>query len=321
MNTPDSIQRLKEVAYYKTGGSFDRLYVPTSVEDLSDVVRETRANGGQILVLGGGTNSLVMDHHWDGMVVIFQQMNEIQFNQNKITVGAGVENTQFALAARDQGLSGAAWMNRLPGQLGGTVRMNARCYGGEISQIVSEVTTVTANGDIKVYTDSSVFRGYKDTEFMDNGDIIAQVKIELAPGQQDEIGKEMNIYEQDRISKGQFDFPTCGCVFKNNYDVGVPSGMLLDASGVKNLGSDVVQINPHHANFVYNKGASSQEILQVTFEMRELVYDRFGVWLEYEMEILGRPSPDEVKQLTEKRAQAFRDEELAPLREAFHNRR
>jgi UDP-N-acetylmuramate dehydrogenase len=207
------------------------------------------------------------------------------------------------------------------------VRMNARCYGGEISNFVTSVTVVTKEGSIKTYSDlSSVFRGYKDTLFMDNGDLVCEVEITL-----EEVGDEklkvikekMDFCEKDRTAKGQFLYPTCGCVFKNNYDpkVSVSSGMLLEKSGLKNLEFGGAQVSDGHANFVYNKSATSSDILNLSFKMRERVYEMFGVWLDYEMEILGSLSNDQKEEIS-KNLSLSKDkdlrEKLSKVREEFN---
>ncbi len=313
---------LQPFSYYGTGGTCDVLYAPASVAELAENVKEIVKHKQKFFLLGGGTNSLVMDTHWPGAVIIFKNMDKIVFKKNGLMVDAGVVNSELAKACLDRGLSGVAWMYRLPGQLGGTVRMNARCYGGEISEVVTKVVVVTPKGEIKEYNDNKVFRGYKDTIFMTNHEIIAQVEMQLVPGEREEILEKMNFCENDRESKGQFVYPTCGCVFKNDYDVGVPSGLLLDQSGGKRLRHKGAEINPHHANFVYNVAADSVGILETTLQMRELVYEKFGVWMEYEMEILGE-IPDDLKAaVTEKRPQKWRQKEalIVALREKFNKR-
>lgn len=310
---------LKDLAYYATGGAADVVYAPASVEELAKVVREVRAKRQSLMLIGGGTNSLVMDEHFPGAVVLFKGLNKLERRGNGFVVGAGVENSTFAKAALAAGLTGAGWMNGLPGQLGGTVRMNARCYGGEISQIVSKVTTVTQDGQVRSHTDKKMFKGYKDTIFMTNGDLVAEVEIDLAPGDAKVVAAKMAACESDRKSKGQFDYPSCGCVFKNDYSVGVSSGILLDQSGVKLLKKGGAEVSPFHANFVYNKGASSRDILELSLAMRERVYATFGAWLEYEMEILGVVPADLAAKIAEKRPNRLDDQQLAPLRARMAN--
>jgi UDP-N-acetylmuramate dehydrogenase len=306
--------KLRDISYYRTGGTCAALHTPASIEELAAVMRGVAERGRPFFLLGGGTNSLVLDEPYPGEVVTFGKLSRLEARGTTIVAGAGIENTAVAKLALQQGLAGAAWMNRLPGQLGGTVRMNARCYGGEISQIARKVTTVTRRGEVVVYEDPAMFRGYKDTIFMDNGEVVAEVELALRPGDPVAVEAEMRFCEDDRVKKGQFDFPSCGCVFKNDYAVGVSSGILLDTAGAKKLKHGGAEVSPHHANFVYNKGASSRDILQVTFAMRQLVYDKFGVWMEYEMEVLGALAPDLQARFDEQRPAQWDEGALAPLR-------
>ena len=316
------IQRLAEIAYYQTGGTCSRLYLPKSTSEIQDAVREIHRLSQPFFVLGGGTNSLVCDDNWSGAVIALTHMGGLRAldKNGRIFCEAGVENSKFARFAVDHGLTGAGWMNRLPGQMGGTVRMNARCYGGEISQIVKKINCVDLSGNIIVHDDpSKVFRGYKDTSFMQTGEIIASVEIQLEPGDTAATHDLMKFCEDDRILKGQFTHPSCGCVFKNDYTVGVPSGLLLESSGVKSLSRGGAVVNPRHANFVFNKDklASSRDILELSLMMREAVYTRFGVWLEYEMEILGHLPDDLAKSIREVRPIGVETPELVALRKKF----
>jgi UDP-N-acetylmuramate dehydrogenase len=299
---------LKDFSYYRTGGPCERLYLPRSVEELQSAVREICARGKPFFLLGGGTNSLVTDEPWPGDVIGFRDMQALAVVDDTIIVGAGVENSSLAEIAFKAGLNGVAWMNGLPGQLGGTIRMNARCYGGEISQVVTEVIVVTSAGEVKKYTGRGIFRGYKDTIFMNNNELIAGATLQLRWGDANEIRAMMDRCIGDRRAKGQYDFPSCGCVFKNDYSVGVPSGRLLDAAEVKTLHRGSAAVSEHHANFVFNKNnASAEDILQLSQQMREKVYKKFGVWLEYEMEVLGWRSQHVNELLSERRPRLERD--------------
>lgn len=315
--------KLSDLAYYRTGGSCLELHEPEDLAELSSLVKGIRTRGLRLFVLGGGTNSLVLDDPWPGAVIAFTKMKNIEVDPDNCTLRceAGADNTAIAQTALQHSLAGVSWMMRLPGQIGGTVRMNARCYGGEISQVVSEVEAVLPDGRIQRFSrEAGIFRGYKDTVFMENQAIIARVSLRLEAGEHERLAEHMNFCERDRISKGQFLHPTCGCVFKNDYTVGVPSGMLLDKAGVHQLSRGKTIINPKHANFLYNLGASSRDLLELTLEMRELVYQEFGVWLAYEMEILGELPPDLRQRVEEQRPQKPHEDKLAVLRELFKQR-
>lgn len=306
--------QLRDHAYYRTGGTADVVFAPRCLEELAVAAKEIHLSGAPVLLLGGGTNSLVMDEHFKGAVILFKDMTRLDVQGDKIIAGSGVENSHFARTMLGHGLAGAGWMNGLPGQLGGTIRMNARCYGGEISQIVTRVTTVTPKGEIRVHSDKSMFKGYKDTIFMTNGELVAEAEIGLARGDPGQIKAKMDACIGDRKAKGQYDYPSCGCVFKNDYAVGVSSGILLDQAGAKALKVGGAEVSPYHANFVYNKGATSRDILELTLLMRELVYAKFGVWLAYEMEILGVVPQDLAAKIAEVRVTAIDEALVAPLR-------
>lgn len=309
---------LKDIAYYKTGGHCKNLHQPHSAQELRDITRSLHKTRTPYFVIGGGSNSLVLDDDYPGDVISLANINQITFDGKRVTVGAGLDNSSLSQAAYKEGLAGVSWMNGLPGQLGGTVRMNARCYGGEISQVVQSVGVVTGDGEIVTYENNGqLFKGYKDTIFMESQDIIYQVTMGLSPGRAEDIKSHMDFCKADRISKNQFLYPSCGCVFKNDYRVGVPSGMLLDRAGAHSLSTHQVRLNPKHANFVFNCGASSRQILEVTFAMRDLVYRHYGVWLAYEMEILGQLPQDLAAKVLEARPQNFNEVALKPLREAF----
>lgn len=313
---------LKDFAYYKTGGSCEELFQPRSLEELSEKLKEISSRKQKFFVLGGGSNSLVLDDYYQGCVIHLDYFNELAVSdETEVAVGAAIENTALSRFCFEQGLDGVGWMNRLPGKLGGTARMNARCYGGEIGLIVSEVTSVGLDGTIathRITNDRKIFRGYKDTLFMENGAIITGVKLGLKKAADlAALKKEMDHCESDRIAKGQFLKPSCGCVFKNDYSIGVPSGMLLDAADVKILNTETVYVNPQHANFVFNNGATSTEILNFTLAMRERVFDEFGAWLSYEMEILGEPPQDLSIRLGEKRKNSLNHSKIKPLKDRF----
>jgi len=305
---------LKELSTYKTGGTCDQLIQPQSVQELADAMGQIHGKRTNYFLLGAGSNSLIMDDHWPGAVISFSHMDHIRIEQTRVFAEAGLDNSKFATACYERSLAGVGWMYYMPGQLGATVRMNARCYGGEISGVVDAVTAVTEKGEIKTYTGREVFLGYKETLFMTKPEIVAMVEFNLTKGDQQQIRQLMDSCRADREAKHQFVYPSCGCVFKNNYDVGIPSGLLLEQANVRQFSTGQVEVSPYHANFVFNKGATAIQILDVTLQMREAVYQKYGVWLDYEMEVLGLIPDDLKKWFQEERPQEFKQADLALLR-------
>ncbi|MEZ4742744.1 MAG: UDP-N-acetylmuramate dehydrogenase [Bdellovibrionota bacterium] len=309
---------LKQLSYFQTGGNCHKLYMPASIDEASEVIHEINTLKIPYFILGGGSNSLVWDEDYDGAVISLAKMQFLSIDGSKIHCGAGVSNSDLCQYAYRNSLSGIGWMYRLPGQVGGTVRMNARCYGGEISQVVTKVYCISSSGKKLQREGKHIFRGYKDTLFMSNQDLIVAADFLLdAVDSSKHIYEKMQFCEEDREKKHQFDWPSCGCVFKNDYSVGVPSGMLLEHAGAKELKVGNAIVSLYHSNFIYNQSASSRDILQLSFMMRQKVWEEFGVWLEYEMEILGKLPADLDKLVHEKRTFAPKYERLKPLKEKF----
>ena len=140
--------------------------------------------------------------------------------------------------------------------------------------------------------------------------------MSLTPGDQSKISEHMEFCRTDREKKGQFLFPSCGCVFKNDYTVGVPSGLLIEASGMKGVRVGNAEVSEYHANFVFNRGATSRQILELTMVMREAVFRNFGVWMEYEMEVMGVIPEDLRARFYESRS-ATPNDKLRALQEKF----
>jgi len=309
---------LRNYTYYRTGGTIDSFHTPESTSELATNRKELQKNSTPFFLLGAGSNSLVMDTHYHGAVISFHKLTSMEWKQHLLYAEAGVTNTQIAEYCLKNSLTGLEWMYCLPGQIGATTRMNAKCYGGEISSSTEKVITVTHQGEIKTYQDSKIFRGYKDTIFMTNQEAVAGVWLKVQPGKSQDIERKMMSYRRDREKKNQFKHPSCGCVFKNDYSIGVPSGMLLDRAGVRTMQQpNNILVNPKHANFLFNLGAPSEQILKFIFSMRQRVFDKFGVWLELEMEILGSLSLELRKEVETMHSHQPDQGALEPLRRAF----
>ncbi len=314
-----------QLSYYKTGGLCRTIFFPKTVEDVSQAIK---AINGPCFILGFGSNSLVLDQEWEGAVLCLKEMNTLErISKKNIRVGAGALNSDVSEFALKESLGGLGWMYGLPGFFGATVRMNARCYGGEISQVVTKVITVDPSAVIKTYDNTpgqkDIFEAYKKTIFMDNGEVVAAVEVTLENSASDEIKNKMISCYQDRVSKGQYLKPSCGCVFKNNYhpEVSVPSGLLIDYCQLRGVKQGGAMVSLQHANFISNEDqAKSSDILKLSLKVREEVWEKTGVWLEYEMEVLGQLPSQLKERFLEKRKSQYNIPVLEKLREKFQSR-
>jgi UDP-N-acetylmuramate dehydrogenase len=273
---------------YRAGGPADLALFPVDAPDLALALGELRRRGLGFTVLGGGSNVLVSDRGVRGVVLLTAEMTALEVSGGELRAGAGVTSHQVARAALDAGLGGAEFLTRLPGSIGGACFMNARAYGGEIADVLLRAALVSAGGQQReVHLDPADF-AYKRSPFQGSGEIIAEVTFGLAPGDAGTIRRRMDEIERSRNDKHELDFPSCGCVFKNDRRIGQPSGRLIEQCGLKGYRVGDAQVSAYHANFVFNLGqASAADLRQVMRHIRRTVRQQSGWDLQYEVQFLG----------------------------------
>jgi UDP-N-acetylmuramate dehydrogenase len=276
--------------YYGIGGTAKYLARPRSLADVQQCLNWALTNRLPVAVLGCGSNLLFADGEFGGLVICLSGMTNAYWeSSDSLYVEAGVSNTEIAEICLDAGRAGAAWMYRMPGHLGATVRMNARCYGGEISQIAESIFTVDVYGCLHIYSGKDVFHGYKKTLLMDSPEIVVAARLKFpTTAEREELLSFMMSCEADRHRKHHFEHPSCGSTFKNNYQVGRPSGQVFDECGLKGSRVGQSEVSQFHANFVWNLGgATSQDMLTLAAHMRERALTLKNADLELEVQPVG----------------------------------
>lgn len=281
---------IRENTYYKMGGVARYFAKPRTIYEVQQTLFFCKENKLACALLGSGSNSVYADGFFNGLILSFEKMKDWYWETKEILfVEAGVTNTEVAEICTAYNRAGAAWMFRMPGQIGATVRMNARCYGGEISEIAMDILTLNSFGEIIVYKAADVFHGYKKTLLMNSPHIVLGVRLffpkELSA---EHLLKQMFECETDRHNKHHFDFPSCGSTFKNNYDLGKPSGKVFDELGFKGKQIGQVAVSKFHANFIWNFGeAKTSDLLSLTADMRAEAKQAFQTNLELEVQPVG----------------------------------
>ena len=172
---------------------------------------------------------------------------------------------------------------------GGAVFMNARAYGREMSNIVSLVCAIKKNEELLHFTNSQINFSYKQSIFENEQNLfILSVTLELKKSTFKKIKSLYKQNKKDRIKKGQFKFPSAGCIFKNNYDMGIPSGKIIDEVGLKGKKIGGAQISENHGNFIINtNNAKAEDIKKLIELIEEKVYKEKGIKLQREIRLLG----------------------------------
>jgi UDP-N-acetylmuramate dehydrogenase len=281
---------LAEKSYYRIGGRAAYFALPETPRQIGDLLLWNGKRRLPLAVMGSGSNMLFSDEPFPGIVLSTERMNRMFWiTPGELFCEAGVENTEIAMELLGKSRAGGEWLHMLPGRLGGTIRMNARCFGGEISRVVSSVVVMNSDGTISWRPAGEVFLGYKRTSLMERkGIVLAAVLNFPEKKSSDAIRAEMEHYESERNKLHHFDFPSCGSTFKNNYDAGRPSGRIFEELGYKGMRIGGAEVSAYHANFIFNTGnASSSDVLSLAGRMRQDALCRAGVSLELEVECTG----------------------------------
>ena len=269
---------------FKIGGSADVYAVPSGINDLEALLSAVRSHSVPYFILGGGANILFSDIGFSGIVIDMLSFNNVSVNGTSLLSGAGVPFSRLSEIARDNSLSGLEFFYGMPGTAGGSIYMNARCYGSSVSDILSRVTYIDSKGSVGEYKTSQKDFGYKISPFQDKGFIITAAEFQLEKGSMDNLSEKMSGFKNERVEKGHYLYPCAGSVFKNNREFGQPSGKIIDSLGLRSYSIGGAMISPLHANIIVNKGnASSNDVRELISFVEDKVYKTYGFKLEKEI--------------------------------------
>lgn len=272
---------------FRIGGPADFFVVPESPEKLAAVVGYCREQKVPFYILGNGSNLLVGDKGYRGVIIqIFKNMNGIQIQGEEIHAQAGAMLSVVAKQALANSLTGFEFASGIPGTLGGAVMMNAGAYGGEMKDIVKEVTVLTTEGDITVIPGAEMEFGYRTSVVEKKGYIVLGAVLKLKKGEQESIHQRMEELKEQRTSKQPLDLPSAGSTFKR--PEGYFAGKLIMDAGLRGFSVGGAQVSEKHCGFVVNKGgATAADVRELMKQVNEKVQSRFGVSLEPEVKMLG----------------------------------
>ena len=279
---------MREYTSFKAGGSAAEMVIVDTVEELQEVLREIHRDGRQWLMLGNGSNTLVSDNGFDGLVVkLGPAFGQVVVEEDCLVCGTAALMSVVAKIALAQDLSGFEPLSGIPGSLGGAVFMNAGAYGGEMKDIVETVTLVSKDGEtIRTVKGEEMDFGYRHSILEETGEVAVSVRLKLTKGDHDEIATKMQELMKRRNEKQPVQYPSAGSFFKR--PTGYFAGKLVQDAGLKGLTVGGAQVSELHSGFVINKGgATATDIIDLMHLVQNTVYDKFGVKLEPEVRIIG----------------------------------
>ena len=309
---------------FATGGNADLLLLPRRQEELFCALELCEQLELPLSVLGGGANVLVSDAGIRGAVLSLRALQQTEWRGWELQAEAGWDMSALCRAAARRSAGGLHYFYGMPGSLGGALYMNARCYGGEISQLVQSVLCIPRSNkgnnrpnkrqnhsseagpeqferqgyyrcsDLQWVELSTLDWDYKYSHFQRDsahrlcGALIVAARLQLREQSRESLEREMQNFLEDRIVKGHFRAPCGGSFFKNNRAFGAPTGQLIDSLGLKGTRLGRAQLAPWHGNIIINTGwASAAEIWGLACRVRRAVELRMGFMLEAEIQRLG----------------------------------
>ncbi len=268
------------------GGKADIFVRPSTPADVAAVLKA--AKGLPLFILGGGANILVSDKGIRGVTLDMSAITGCSVEGDILRSLAGTAMNAAAEFALEKNLSGLEFIYGMPGSVGGSVWMNARCYGTSVSDVLESVEVIGSDGIMRREPVDLRLFDYKKSPYQSGGAIITAASFRLRPGTHEAIRDAMTSNREDRKAKGHLLAPCAGSVFKNNRTFGEPTGKIIDTLGLRGFSIGGASIAPFHANIFINTGnASAQDVRRLVAYVQEEVLKRRGFRLEPEILFVG----------------------------------
>jgi UDP-N-acetylmuramate dehydrogenase len=278
---------LKKYTTFKVGGPADIFITPRTEQALKSLTRIINESEQSYFVLGKGSNIIVGDKGYDGVIIYTGQLDKIKVDNNTIVAQSGATLKDIAEIAQDHSLTGMEFASGIPGSLGGAVFMNAGAYGGEMNDIIQKVSAVDQKGQKKVMPKKELNLSYRSSIFQENEYIILDAFLELKKGKKENIRAKMDKLERKRKNKQPLEYPSAGSSFKRPEDH--YTGPLIEKANMKGYQIGGAQVSEKHAGFIINKGnATAQDIIKLIQKIQKEVYAISGVKLKPEPKFLGK---------------------------------
>jgi len=274
---------------FKTGGPVDYFIIAKTVEEIKNIFQYAKERNIKIYIIGNGSNLLVSDEGIKGIAlkILIENIEITKSSYEAIVkVGAGLKTMALAQELKKHGITGFEELAGVPGTIGGANYMNAGAHGKEIKDILLETKVLNKEtGEIEVLKNKEQDLKYRSSIFKNKKYIILETTLSLKNGKIEEIEKKMNEFLTQRKEKQPYEYPSAGSTFKR-VD-GYITAKLIDDCGLKGYQIGGAQISEKHAGFIINKkNATTKDIIDLIEYTKKKVFERFGVKIEEEVEII-----------------------------------
>ncbi len=279
---------------FAIGGPAELLAYPADRADLTTLLAEIGKQGAPFFILGGGTNILVRDGGFRGVVISLRRLAAIVVDREYRSVGgsyavlsaeAGAPLSKLQIFAAEQGLTGLEFAAGIPGTVGGAIRMNAGTAAGEIGDIIESVTVLLSDGTLTVRAREALGFSYRTSNIAEM-EIVLDAKVVLRRDEKEKIKTLVKGLLEKRKRYQPQGLPNAGSMFKNPQEA--PAGKLIETAKLKGKTVGGAQVSEKHGNFFVNRGnATARDVLELMEFVKQTVLDVHGVRLEPEIKIIG----------------------------------
>lgn len=275
---------------FRIGGPADYFVELGSESVLKELLLLCRETETPFFILGNGSNLLVSDEGYRGVMISLRGFDEISFREGEsteagktiMTAGCGVLLSKAAMQAAERGLTGFEFAGGIPGTLGGAVTMNAGAYGGEIRDVILSARVMTKAGDVRELSAEELDLSYRHSIIQEKDLIVLSADFAFAHGDEEQIKEQMRQLNTQRREKQPLEYGSAGSTFKR--PEGYFAGKLIQDAGLKGYRSGDVMVSEKHSGFVVNVGKGTcGDAMRVIEHVQRTVYEQFGVELELEV--------------------------------------
>jgi UDP-N-acetylmuramate dehydrogenase len=277
---------MKNHTSFKVGGPADALVTPESYEEVVNVIKLCNENKVPYYILGKGSNLIVRDGGFRGIIIKLTKLDEITVEAERITVQSGVDLCKVSKIALENNLTGFEFACGIPGTVGGAVTMNAGAYNGEISQVIDSALVVDINGNLIKLNKEQLELGYRMSAIQKYNYTVMEVSFKLSYGEFEKIKARIDDLTKKREDKQPLEYPSAGSTFKR--PEGYFTGQLIEESSLKGFSIGGAQVSEKHAGFIINKeNATAMDILNLIAHVQQVIKARYDVELHPEVRIIG----------------------------------
>ena len=271
---------------FRIGGPADFLVTPGTAGQLKEILALCREENQPFFILGNGSNLLVGDRGYSGTMICLSRLSAVETEETCIRAQAGALLSKIAREACERSLAGFEFAAGIPGSLGGAVVMNAGAYGGELKDVLVNVTVMDREGNILKKTPEELCMGYRTSSVLSEEYVVLEAEINLEKGDRRLIRARMDDLAARRREKQPLEYPSAGSTFKR--PEGYFAGKLIDDAGLRGFRVGGAQVAEKHCGFVINREqATAADVMELCRRVSGAVKEQFGVELEMEVKTIG----------------------------------